>query len=506
MATYVKATETKEFDYTAATASDVFTNNLGYFVFSLAVLNSTSGDLTIYLNQYTNDSVVVPANSYKEIAVTTNYYRVEVSATGSVSVTVVKSPAVESLLSPLFPNLYSPSASNNLGADIKVDPINAGGYTFTPWVASDGNMFVGANNTGTMLDVEYYFDGQVVSFANSTNFYSDLWNTMVNQIYGSYTIPTNVQPSPVVYPDAVSKAREFYEGLSTTYFEEEFLGGYASLQAYNEELYLMTYALDAVNYPKMVYPFKLLGFTLTATASNTTVEYWENSGDTSGDPTWHSVTLTNVGDTVTVGTGEPTQYMQVTAGSVNVTFSGNFVSMIEFAPIINIVYPLGFDDTSGVPSSEYASFQQTLTNMRQNLQSAKFTGRVIYLRWQPFEAQPSAVWNADKWKIEKGDTPVPEVWHSIMEFVPNWYQYSPLEAAILTPIIWENRTYYYGLAQNARPTTLDDFINDSNITIQGNATVADKTAFIRNLLLNEYAGSYSLGGMNTFYGDWELSK
>lgn len=495
MPNYQDTFETVQFSHTTAVAG-LYAEDLGYFVFSLGVTNGTAAAIQVYPSKYSDDFITLAANEYKEIAVTTNYFRVEYTGTGeTITVDVVRSPALEGLLAPLYPNLYAPDIDvEGSPEDFKINPINAYGYTFTPWVTSDLSQQISDNST--LVELDYYVNGQVVSYANSTNFYSELFNMMLTQIQGfqpaGYVPPYNPEYSPTTAVDIVEKVRGLYENINDTYYEEEFLFGYAALDSYDEDLRTAVFRLDsATDFDRVVLPFTALAFTVKAIGAGATLDYYTKGN--SGSPTTVTLGAADATESV-VGNG---QYFIATSGEVELTFTGQRIKMMEFAPIINVVYPLGMTQTEGIPAEDFATFAQAITDFKQHLEDNKFTGRVIYFRSHTFDADASPVWNAGKWVLDQGIKPIPYVWNQIQQYVPNYHAYSRLEKDLLGPIVYENKSYYYdndGELVVPLPETLEEVISDANVSIRGLTTEASKKEFLVNMLVAEYVGQYSLGG------------
>lgn len=495
MPTYQKNAETVDFVHTTAGAG-VYEEKLDYFVFSIAIKNDTSSDVTLYLNQYTDDALVIDASSYQEVAVTTNYFRAEYAGTGeTIIVSVVKSASVEELLTPLFPNLFEQADVDGDGNDenIKVDPINAYGYTFTPWVSSAGGAYLGDGST--LVEIEYYFDGRVVSLSNSTDFYGDLYNLVMQEIQSfypeNYTPPTNPEYSSVQTAEIVENVKNYLNQFELP-FNDEYFAGYASLTAYDADLKTTTFTLESGSAVESIAtPWTVLGGTFDPGAANATIRYKRNPSDA-----WTVVNLS--ANTPEVFT-ESAKYFEVTSGTVDITFNGNYVRMIDFAPIINIVYPLGFTETEGIPSESFATFEATLTEFRENLENNHFTGRVVYFRFQPFIAQASPVYDADTVIPRDSLEPVRYVFEEMRPYVYNYYQYSKLEEDLLLAIVRENYNYYHPggvVDETLYPTTLEEVIEDNNVTIRGISSEAEKKSFVLELLHKEYTSPYGLGGFS----------
>lgn len=573
--------------YNLTTVSNFYetdtTVQLQHYVFSLAVQNlSSNHDVTVYINKYTNDSVIVPPNSYKEIAVTTDWYKIDFE-TGHDKGAVVDRVETEDpdlLMTPLFPNLYqsknwtltndndtfvntefsttdffvvtkntasnvgysyltssggSPvtgtlsgasSTSTNFAAKLYsftiTDPgpvtvsvsgpvynaINSGGYTYTPWSTSDGATSVlGADS---VVKVDYYLNGVKTTKTNTSNFYAtfanDIFST-VNSFYpAGYTPGENQSYDPVQFADVIVKTRNFFDSIKATSIHDQYIGGWAQMTTFNKDLSIYEFTLlkdgTATETPGLELPFTAIAFTATR-VSGTSVGY--SYVDASGA----TITGTFANDTVPVMFNSMKSFTLTSNGSVKLTFSGNLLKLIDFAPIINIVYPLGFDEVSGKPLTEYQSYTTALTTFHNQLANNKFTGRVIYFKSIPFGLkEPADVWNADYIIPEYMPPAFKLVFPDIQDEVYNWYARSNMESDLIKVIAWENKSlFYHATPPVAEPASLLDVISNDSITVILGETVTgadstERSAFkrstIKKFLLKEYNGAYSMGGLN-FY-------
>lgn len=570
-------------------SADDRTVNLQHFVFSIAVQNlSTDKSVTLHISKYTNDSVIIPPNSYKEIAVTTDWYKVEFEggsdADDKVVIDRIETEDPDFLMTPLFPNLYqsktwtlenaddeiinteestttffvvtknteedvdysfkttssavattgtltlqSTSFSNTLysfkileNGPVTVsvsgpvyNPINSGGYTYTPWSTSDGSTSVlGAES---VVKVDYYLNGNKTS-SSSGNFYTDFANTIFDTVYNlyppGYDPVENPQYDPTQFADVVSKLRTFFDSIKATSIHDQYIGGWARMSTYNKDLSLYSFTLDrtGTNPSSIEFPFTALGFTIQRIAGGSVDYRFVDANDVtySTDPSSGEEDLGAplTSDDPVIITNSMKRFEVLTSNAkVKITFSGNLLKLIDFAPIINIVYPLGFDETSGKPLTEYQSYTNALTAFDQQLTNNKFTGRVVYFKSIPFGVkEPADVWNADYIIPEYMPPAFKLVFPDIQEDVYNWYARSNMESDLLKVIAWENKDIYYEDG-NPEPASLLDVISNVDVhTILGQiVTGADndeKATFKRNVikkfLLNEYNGPYSMGGLNFF--------
>lgn len=589
---YNLTTVSQQFD--GGMEASELTVSLQHFVFSIAVQNlSADKSAVLYISKYTNDSVIIPPSSYKEIAVTTDWYRLEFEegsdADDKVIVDRVETEDPDFLMTPLFPNLfqttdtildtvnqtYTPTDEvayfvvtkltpgtvsysyedsddvvtgpidledesftttdpyGNVSTVVKTDtfdvvqltgvtlksftlttsgsvkvslysnrnynPINAGGYTYTPWSISDGSNSVAASDT--VVKVDYYLNG-VKTSTSSGNFYSDFANSIFEEISSYYPEgydPTNPQYDPAQFANIVSKTRTFFDSIRATSVHDQYIGGWATMTDYNKELALYEFTLDGAT-PEVTsieLPFTALGFTVQRVTGTTVTFDYEDSFGTVKSSSVASNTPLVINDSIK-------SIVLTSADKLKVTFSGNLLKLIDFAPVINIVYPLGFDQVSGTPSTDYQSFSNALDTFEANLETNKFTGRVLYFRAVPFSnKEPADVWNADYIIPTYLPKDFKLVFKDLQADVYNWYMRSNMETDLLKVIAWENRDIYYEDG-NPEPASLDEVIQNSDVhTILGQTVpLADPETFklnvLKKFLLNEYNGPYSMGGLNFF--------
>ena len=480
-------------------STDTFpvTVKLDYFAFSMGLQNNTANDMKVWVNRYggPDDYILVPAGSYKEIATTTNFFKVEGTIVGSetISIDLVRALGVDTLLTPVYPTAYSLAADNNLGVDIKLNPINLGGWMWTPWVTSSGEASI--SHEEAVLNVEYWFNGDYVSRVNSTDFYEDFFALFMGEIVNlyppGYVPPVNPDYDPVQFDEVTKKIKEYMEAFNAP-INDEYIEGWASMDVYDQGLAVTKVTLDAST-PASQYqtPFEVLGWTVRETTgtNNATVEASSNG------VIWQTISLAPGGTDTSL---DPTRYWRVTSGSVELTFSGRAVKMIEFAPIINIFHPVAMDETTGAPADALASWQNYLSDFRDKLSDAGFSGRVVYWKSIPFYTEQRPAWSADFWRVKFGEKASKLVWDAVRNYAWNWTAHSRMEEDFIQVIIQENYNYYVTLG-NPLPTTLDDIITDPNVSIQGVTSPPDKLKLVTKIFLEEYSGAYSRGGLAPFF-------
>ena len=466
--------------------------SLDYFIFSLGIYNNTANDVKVWTNKYgpADNYILIPAGAYKEIATLTDWFKVDAQVVGAetVSVDTVRSTMLDNFLTPAYPTIYSPAGDNNMGADIKINPINLGGYMWTPWVTSSGEASISAEEA--VLNVEYWLNGDFVSNANTTNFYEDFYAMVMNTVTSFYPPGYNpTQPTdPAIVDEITGKIKAFLEGFDAP-MNDEYIEGWAALTVYDDGLARTEVALNAAG-PISQYqtPFEVLSWVVEPIGGPATIEHsmdgllWANA----------TVNSTTAFDT-------PAKYWRVTSGEIRLTFTGHAVKMISFAPIINIFYPIGFDDTSGLPADAFASWQNQLTNFKVTLQERRFTGRVIYWRSVPFEATPHPVFSADYYVLNFGVKAIDLVWDKVALRSWIWTSKSKMEDDLVQAVIDQNMGYLSGLPQDQWPKTLDDVLADPNLVVYGKTAPQEKLDILVEFLLNEYAGNKGIGTINYFF-------
>lgn len=472
---------------------------LDYFIFSLGIYNNTSNDVKVWTNKYgpSSDYILVPAGAYKEIATTTDWFKVDAQVAGSetVSIDTVRSAMLSNFLTPAYPTIYSPAGDNNLGADIKINPINIGGYMWTPWVTSTGEASISAEDA--VLNVEYWLDGDYVSNTTSTNFYNDFYAMVMNTVTSYYPPgynPTNPQPSPAILDEITHRVQEFFAGFDAP-INDEYIEGWAALEVYDDNLTRTEVHLDtAGTITHYQTPFEVLSWIVEPIGGSATIE-------SSLDGTVWSTDTVNT--TTTFST--PAQYWRVTSGAVKLTFTGYAIKMISFAPILNVFYPIGFDDTSGVPNDAFASWQNQLATFKNALQGNRFTGRVIYWRSRPFESVPNPAFSADYYVVNFGVKAIDLVWDKVALRSWIWTSKSKLEDDLVSDIILQNMGYLHTIPQDQWPKTLDDVLADPNIYVYNETTPQGKLDVLTRFMLEEYAGDKGIGRINHFFAGRTLN-
>ena len=467
--------------------------SLEYFITSIGVYNNTSNDVKVWTNKYATDNyVLVPAGAYKEVAILTDWFKVDGTVVGSetISIDTTRVAASYSLTTPLYPTLYSPAGDNLLGADIKIDPINLGGFVWTPWVTSSGETSISAEEA--VLNVEYWLNGNYVSNANSTNFYEEFFQMVMTEVTNMYpagfTPGVNPPLDPATNPSVVQRIKEFLEGFNAP-INDEYIAGWMSMTVYDDGLARTEVLLDSSG-PNTGFqtPFEVLSWIIEPIGGSATIEH---SLDGS---TWSSAITVSSTTTFT----EIAKYWRVTNGQVKLKFSGHAIKMISFAPMLNVFYPIGFDDTSGVPNDAFTSWHNYLTNFKNDLANKRFTGRVIYWRSAPFETTPHPVQNADHYIMKMGNKPIDLVWHVVATRAWNWVAKSKLENDIVERVIDDNAAYLVTIPQEQWPKTLDDVLANPNLVVYGKTTPQDKLDILTRFMVEEYSGAYSSGGITKF--------
>jgi len=496
--------------------------SLPYFLMSIGILNrSTNNSIKVYLQKFSDEFILISPGSYNEFAATTNWYEVEFEPSAPSTDTVVVDEThmanVEAMLTPLFPTLIqNPEDEYGVGypdRDILYNPINLGGYNWQPITSGTGKpALLGAEN---LFEMEYWLNGRVFS-TNQNNFYQDYFSFLMDSIQSlypaNYVRPINSDYDPVQTAEVLQKVKAFFDSKYLPLNDEGY-GGWAALETFDRDLSLATFVLSGNLNPYIEFPFTVLGIVLKNTATsggnitaelttrewNDTTKVWEEGSETITLPPNTEVTV----NTLQINA------ITVTTGVVSVRFSGRYVKMTDFAPIINIVYPIGFDGLTDKPSDAFLTFTQALETMRDRLAQNQFTGRVLYFRALPFEAQASPVWNADFIIPEYVSRPFDLVWEEVREEVANWYSPSKFETQALTVIAWENKNIYHRATPPVFPKDLNEAMLNDSVTMflgtdvssfaPGTARINKKKDIIRYALLNEYRTGYGRDGINFFY-------
>lgn len=482
-------------DFVATVYTDVFTTQTGekqlnYNYYTLGIKNRGNGDVKVYISRYSPESyVVIPSDSFSELAVVGNYVRFEY-LNGTVYNLELSylTYSTNDFKVPRFPNLV---IQGNDGNDYTYDPINAGGF-FTE-TYNFGQSTYKPYNSESIIEIDYYFNGNKLA-ASSTNFYNVFFEnfitTFITSLYPYSTVNDVLQVLPAGQQSEISaRVKNFFEQLDRP-LNDEYVGGWARLTSFDRGLSLLTYTFNAGD--KIQFPFYLMGFVVKNNGTTVaTINYKKDS---------------NPPTTITLAPGasqfvqlEETNYIEVTSGSnIELSFSGYLVRLMEFAPIINIYYPLGFDEATGKPAQAYSTFTTWLSDFETNLQNAKFTGRVIKYKWVQHAAQEAVVYDADYWNFAKSDKKISLPFDDIRPYLRDWYAYRKYESDLVKKVIDQNQATLVSI-----PKDLNDVITDNNITIilyqdfslyaPGSARTDAKKQFIMSLLLEEYLGNYGRG-------------
>lgn len=469
--------------------------NLPFVFTSIGIRNDGDKELKIYFSKYNRDNfVLVPANSYKEVAVSSNYFEF-VYTTPATSPSVVIEVVYlvnDHFLVNRFPNLFVRDINNNY---VQYNPLNTGGF-FTETYAY-GTSTNRPYNSDTIIKVDYWLNGQKIS-TDSGNFYLDLFNVLVynfiTQNFSFSDVNEVLAPLPGGQTtDLIQRIKNWWESIDRP-LNDEYVGGWAKVETFDRKLSLISFVLDAGD--KIEYPFTLLGFNIENLTSLPAQVIVHNAS------TSNTVTI-NANDTYT-GNFEPANRFEVVSGKVRITFSGHLVKMLEFAPIINIFYPLGFDETSGVPNDAYTKFLNDLASFEAFLAGIKFSGRVIKYKWVSHRAQESDVWNADYQKIRFLDQTIKLPFPEIRPLLRDWYAYAKIEDFIIEMVHNDN---YSVLGPYNRPRNLEEVVNNDNITfvlgkdfssVPPPQRAQEKRKFLLEVLKEQYLGQYA-GSLTSGY-------
>lgn len=486
---YVESVRT--FQYTTTTGSET----LDFVYTSIAVTNRSDKDIRIYFSNYNRDSFsVVPAGAYKEFAVSSNYFYFEhIGTPSTIDVTIeVLYFANNRFLVNRFPNLFVQDINGNY---IQYDPLNTNGFLTETYAFGDATNR--PYNSETIISVDYWLNGQKVS-TSSGNFYNDLFNTLITNLITS-NFPFS-EVNDVLRPlpggsmsEIATRIKNWWESIDRP-LNDEYVGGWARLESFDKNLSLVNFVLEPGD--KIEFPFTLLGFNIENVGSAVaTVEVFDDA--------LSSTKTINPNDTY-VGTFERARRFVVNSGRVRLTFSGYLIKMLDFAPIINIYYPLGFDETSGLPNEAYTKFLNELNAFETYLSGIRFSGRVIKYKWVPYKPQDREVWNADYQHIHFKDESIKLPFEEIRPFLRDWYAYAQIENFILSRVWDEN---YSVLGPHNKPKNLEEVINDDNIVVVLGRNFSsfappqraqEKKEFLMKILKSQYLDNYA-GSLNSAY-------
>ncbi len=455
---------------------------------SVGILNKGSAPVTVYFSESNlNAYTIVDANSYAEFSVATNYLRFAYNSTGTYDLRfdVVKIPS-DSLNAPRFPNLYVQDINGNY---VLYNPLTTDGFFTETYSYGSGLATNRPYNSETMLEVDYWFNGVKLSSTDGT-FSSDIFSSLIqNFITSSFPfsdVNDVLRPLPGGQTtEVIQRIRTFWEQLDRP-INDEYVGGWAKLSEFNRKLNLLEFVLDSGD--KIEFPFTLLGFNienLDSTPSQVRVY---------NDSTFNDYTVS----TSYIGNLEPATRFEVLSGKVKLSFTGYLVRMIDFAPIVNIYYPIGFDETSGQPNDAYTLFLNELTKFENNLANAKFTGRVFKYKWVQHVPETRHVWDADYYDITFNDKKLPLPFEDVRLYLKDWYMYSEVEKKILSSVWDEN---YSVLGLYGKPSSINDVINNDNIVFvlgqnfsvypPGTQRRQAKREFLKRVLYQVYLGNYA---------------
>lgn len=468
----------------------------GYVYHSIGITNKGNLPVKVIFSESAVDSyVVVDPNSYKEVAISSNYLAYEYLGTTATPVYNLTVELVkftnEGLLTPRFPNLFVQDISGNY---VLYNPLNTDGFYTETY--NYGSALNRPYNSETMIYVDYWFNGQKLSSSDG-NFYADFFGALIENFITStfsYSSVNDVlRPLPGGQTsEIVSRIRNYWQQIDRP-INDEYVGGWAKIESFNRQLKLLTFTLETGD--KIEFPFTLLGFNIENLGTTTaTVRVYTNSS------TYTDKTI-NVSETY-IGNLEPAIKFEVVSGTVKLSFSGYLVKLIEFAPIVNIYYPIGFDENSGQPNTVYTLFQNQLADFENYLTGIKFTGRVFKYKWVQHVPETREVWNADYYMFNYVDKNLKLPFEDVRLLLRDWYAYSVLEEQILSRVWDEN---YSVLGVTGRPKDINEVIMNDNIVVvlgrnfssytSGSARRTAKREFLKDVLINAYTGNYA-GSLN----------
>lgn len=489
-------------NFVATFYTDTFTTQssekfLNYNYYSLGIKNRGNGDVKLQISKYSPLSyIVVPANSFSEVAAVGNYIKFEYITGTSYDLEITYlTYSTDTFNVPRFPNLIVQGNDSN---DYVYNPINMDGF-FTE-TYNFGQTTYKPYNSESLIEVDYYFNGTKLA-ASAQNFYNVFFNNFI-QTFITSTYPfSSVNEVLQILPagqesELVARIKNFFTQIDRP-LVDEYVSGWARLTSFDRSLSLLKYNLNAGD--KIQFPFYLMGFIV------------KNNGSTNASLNYQKDSLPPVTINLTPGQQEFIQFqetniIEVLSGTnIELSFTGYLVKLLEFAPIINIYYPLGFDESTGKPAEAYTTFINWLTQFENRLADAKFTGRVIKYKWVQHRAQEHFVYDADYWNVVLSEKKIPLPLEEIRPFLRDWYAYSKYEIDLVRRVIDQN---YNSIT--VIPKDLNEVIEDDNITIilyrdfssftPGPNRKTAKRSFIVELLMQEYLGPYGRGGLSNGVG------
>lgn len=482
---YSEFLETRRF----TTQSEII--RLNYVYHSLGITNKGSVPVKVFLSESNpNAYVVVDANSYKEISVSSNYIKFVYETTGTYDLTIeIFSLRSEGFLAPRFPNLYVQDINGN---HVLYNPLNTDGFFTETYSYGDSLAVNRPYNSETMIEVDYWFNGQKLASTDGTfssDFFSTLIQNFITSIFPFSEVNDVLRPLPGGQTSEILNAIKDYWTQIDRPINDEYVGGWAKLESFDRKLSLLSFVLNTGE--KIEFPFTILGFNIVNldNTNTATVRVYNDS-------TYTDKTIAPSSEYV--GNLEPATRFEVLSGQVRLSFSGYSVKILTFAPIINIYYPLGFDETSGLPNDAYTLFQNQLTAFENSLANAKFSGRVFKYKWVQHKPETRNVWDADYYQITFADSKIPLPFEEIRLYMRDWYTYSMLEKQIISRVWDEN---YSVLGQYGKPKDINEVINNNNIVYvlgqdfsvypAGTQRTNAKKEFLRKVLLEGYLGNYA---------------
>jgi hypothetical protein len=485
---------------------------LNFFFYGIGIKNTTSSRVKVYFDEYNPDSyVIVDANHYEELDFVGNWFRYEFLDSlpfYNLEVTVFTLSSNDFLV-PRFPNLYI-ADPNNPSQYYLYNPLNQDGFMTETWNFGEGSL---PYNSESIVEVDYWVMGQKIP-VTSLNFKDALFNAIVTNLITTTYPYSTVNEVLSILPggqesEIISKVKNFFSSLDTP-LNDEFFGGWAKLQYFDRKLSLLSYNLTSGD--KLYLPFPILGFTVKNLSSSSNASFTTKLGGPSGTVV--------VSDTIPAGQEKyyhlvEIDYLEVTSGNVEVKFHGTLAKLLSYAPVVNIYYPFGFDETSGQPTQAYTTFQNQLAELENQLANSLFTGRVVKYKWVAHQPQHVEVWDADHFQYKIIEPTIKTPYKDIQPYLKDWYAYNKFEEKLIERVYYDNQSAF-----PVEPKTMDDIINNNSANIIlfvdfSSVPVAqrptEKRRFIDWLLQREYLGLYGKGTLPLVttilpYGEWIYSS
>lgn len=373
---------------------------LAYLPVGVGLYNKGSTPADLMINPYTGDVITVEPKNYREIPISSSEFKLLTD--GEVVVTTFFTQASVEGQRPYYPGFGAPQST--------VNPYQyRDGFFYTPTSSRLNTEGVQVKDL-SVYEIQYFVLGELV--ATTAEAYQE---TLVARVMDKLIQARNSG----YFQDVVS----LYEALSLP-INKEFIGGASLVESYDTHLAHTTVRLNG-DLTKYAFIFQTLGCTINVNSGSASVRV-----ATKEDLSDAEVFQVNAGAPLEITRavryfnleGTPAEGQEVT-----LTFSGHKAQVLQYAPFLNLYYPIGV-----VPGeTDPINFKPWLDEQKEfldNLQVSLFTGRVVYYREAPQETEHRAVWNADfitynvllsEWKILD---PIRRAQYPLFNFEPPSYR------------------------------------------------------------------------------------